>query len=262
MPRTVVAQISDPHITGPHDELFEASDPVGNLSKAIAHAAARAEAVIITGDLAARAGTDAEYEGVRAVLDACGTEVLLCAGNHDESRRLQDLFGLEGRNGRLDYVRELSGGLLAVLDSSRGGRGDGALDDEQLDWLDGVLAAGAPTLVAMHHPCFAIGGRGLAGVRLDDASVEGLASVVSRHANVLSVISGHAHMTLSTAFAGTVAHACPSVAYEFDFRGRDLIYRPGLPQYMLYTWTGGGAGFFARQMTVAPGDAWLVMESF
>lgn len=262
MPRTVVAQISDPHITGPHDELFEASDPVGNLSKAIAHAAARAEAVIITGDLAARAGTDAEYEGVRAVLDACGTEVLLCAGNHDESRRLQDLFGLEGRNGRLDYVRELSGGLLAVLDSSRGGRGDGALDDDQLAWLDGVLAVGAPTLVAMHHPCFAIGGRGLAGVRLDDASVEGLASVVSRHANVLSVISGHAHMTLSTAFAGTVAHACPSVAYEFDFRGRDLIYRPGLPQYMLYTWAGGGAGFFARQMTVAPGDAWLVMESF
>ena len=262
MPRTVVAQISDPHITGPHDELFEASDPVGNLSKAIAHAAARAEAVIITGDLAARAGTDAEYEGVRGVLDACGTEVLLCAGNHDESRRLQDLFGLEGRNGRLDYVRELSGGLLAVLDSSREGRGDGALDDDQLAWLDGVLAAGAPTLVAMHHPCFAIGGRGLAGVRLDDASVEGLASVVSRHANVLSVISGHAHMTLSTAFAGTVAHACPSVAYEFDFRGRDLIYRPGLPQYMLYTWAGGGTGFFARQMTVAPGDAWLVMESF
>jgi 3',5'-cyclic AMP phosphodiesterase CpdA len=262
MPRTVVAQISDPHITGPQDELFEASDPVGNLSKAIIHAAARAEVVIITGDLAARAGTDAEYEGVRAVLDSCGKEVLLCAGNHDESRKIRELFGVEGRGGRLDYVRELSGGLLAVLDSSREGRGDGALDDEQLDWLDGVLAAGAPTLVAMHHPCFAIGGRGLAGVRLDDASVEGLASVVSRHGNVLSVISGHAHMTLSTAFAGTVAHACPSVAYEFDFRGRDLIYRPGLPQYMLYSWADGGAGFFARQMTVAPGDAWLVMESF
>ena len=71
MPRTVLAQISDPHITGPHDELFEASDPVGNLSAAIRHAAARAEAVIITGDLAARAGTDAEYEGVRAVIESC-----------------------------------------------------------------------------------------------------------------------------------------------------------------------------------------------
>ena len=51
MPRTVIAQISDPHIVGPHDELFEGSDPVGNLSKAITHAAQRAEAVIITGDL-------------------------------------------------------------------------------------------------------------------------------------------------------------------------------------------------------------------
>ncbi|MFM8827297.1 MAG: metallophosphoesterase [Actinomycetota bacterium] len=262
MPRTVVAQISDPHITGPRDELFEGSDPVGNLSKAIAHAAARAEVVVITGDLAARAGTDAEYEGVRAVLDSCGTEVLLCAGNHDESRKIRTLFGVEGREGRLDYVRELSGGRLAVLDSSREGRGDGALDDSQLAWLEGVLSDGAPTLVAMHHPCFAIGGRGLAGVRLDDESVDGLASVVSRHANVLSVVSGHAHMTLSTAFAGTVAHACPSVAYEFDFRGRDLIYRPGLPRYMLYTWSTGGTGFFAREMTVAPGDSWLVMESF
>lgn len=262
MPRTVIAQISDPHITGPHDELFEASDPVGNLSAAIAHASQRAEAVIITGDLAARAGTDAEYEGVRAVLDSCGIDVLLCAGNHDESRKIQSLFGFGGRNGRLDYSRELSHGRLVVLDSARAGRGDGALDPDQLSWLDAELSTGAPTVVAMHHPCFSIGGRALAGVRLDDESIDGLASVVSRHGNVLSVISGHAHMSLSTAFAGTVAHACPSVAYEFDFQGRNLMYRPGHPQYMTYTWVDGGGGFFARVVTVAPQDDWLVMEAF
>ena len=262
MPRTVIAQISDPHITGPHDELFEASDPVGNLSAAIAHASQRAEAIIITGDLAARAGTDAEYEGVRAVLDACGVDVLLCAGNHDESRKIRSLFGVQGRNDRLDYVHELSQGRIIVLDSARAGRGDGALDADQLSWLDTELAVGAPTVVAMHHPCFSIGGKALAGVRLDDASVEGLESVVSRHRNVLSVVSGHAHMSLSTAFAGTVAHACPSVAYEFDFRGRNLMYRPGHPQYMTYTWVDGGAGFFARVVTVAPEDDWLVMEAF
>ena len=262
MPRTVIAQISDPHIVGPDDELFEASDPVGNLSKAIAHAAQRAEAVIITGDLAARAGTDAEYEGVRAVLDSCGVDVLLCAGNHDESQKIKSLFGVQGRNGRLDYVHELSHGRLVVLDSARAGRGDGALDADQLSWLDAELSVGAPTVVAMHHPCFSIGGKALAGVRLDDESVDGLESVVSRHNNVLSVISGHAHMTLSTAFAGTVAHACPSVSYEFDFQGRNLMYRPGLPQYMTYTWVDGGAGFFARQVTVAPAEDWLVMEAF
>lgn len=262
MPRTVVAQISDPHITGPGDPLFAGSDPVGNLTTAIAHAASRAEVIVITGDLAARAGTDAEYEGVRAVLEATNTEVLLCAGNHDESRKIQELFGHVGVEGRLDYVTSLSHGQLVVLDSSRAGREDGVFDDEQAAWLDARLATGEPSLVAMHHPCFSIGGPALSGVRLDDESIMRLGSVVAKHQNVLAVVSGHAHMTLSAPFAGTVAHACPSVAYEFDFRGRDLIYRPGHPRYMLYTWIAGGEGFFAREITVSPDDDWLVMESF
>jgi 3',5'-cyclic AMP phosphodiesterase CpdA len=172
------------------------------------------------------------------------------------------MFSHVGVDGRLDYVRPLSQGQLVVLDSSRAGREDGVFDDDQAAWLEEQLAEGEPTLVAMHHPCFSIGGAALAGVRLDDESVERLARVVSRHGNVLSVVSGHAHMTLSAPFAGTIAHACPSVAYEFDFRGRDLIYRPGHPRYMLYTWIDGGRGFFAREITVAPDADWLVMESF
>ncbi len=262
MPRTVVAQISDPHITGPGDELFEGSDPVGNLSRALEHAASRAEVIVITGDLAARAGTDAEYQGVREVLERSGVEVLLCAGNHDESRKIQSLFGHTGVDGRLDYVRALSQGQLVVLDSSRPGREDGVFDEAQAEWLEAQLSGGTPTLVAMHHPCFAIGGAALAGVRLDDDSIARLATVVSRHPNVLSVVSGHAHMTLSAPFAGTIAHACPSVVYEFDFRGRDLVYRPGHPRYMSYSWIAGGAGFHAREITVAPDDEWLIMESF
>jgi len=260
MPRTVVAQISDPHIVGPDDVLFEGSDPIGNLSRAIAHASGRAARIMITGDLAARAGTDAEYEGVRRVLEACGVPVLLCAGNHDESRKIRALFGPEGRNGRLDHVADVGESRLVVLDSSREGRGDGALDADQLSWLDSQLAMGAPTLVAMHHPCVALGGPALSGVRLDDGSIEGLEAVVSGHRNVLAVVSGHAHMTYSAPFAGTLACVCPSVAYEFSFRGRDLMYRPGLAQYMEYSWNNDGSGFLAKVITVS--DEWLVMESF
>ncbi len=261
MPRTVLAQISDPHIPGPGDELFAGSDPVGNLTKAIRHASQKSHSIVITGDCVARAGTENEYRGFAAALETAGAPVLLCAGNHDESVRMQSIFSLPARNGRLDHVTELPHGRLVVLDSSRAGREDGALDGDQLQWLDDVLADGEPAVVAMHHPCFALGGPALSSVRLDDASIAGLEQVVARH-RVLAVVSGHAHMTVSAPFAGTTAYICPSVAYEFAFRGRDLIYRPGLPQYMEYSWGPGGSGFLARVVTVADDPSWLVMESF
>lgn len=261
MPRTVVSQISDPHIPGPGDELFASSNPVGNLTAALRHAAQRSTAVVVTGDCVARAGTENEYRGFSDVLNSVEIDVLLCAGNHDESQRLQSTYSLPSNNGRLDYVKALPEGQLIVMDSSRRGREDGALDDDQLNWLSSELSNGAPSVIAMHHPCFAIGGPATSSVRLDDASIAGLEDVVSQH-NVMAVVSGHAHMTISAPFAGTTAYICPSVAYEFAFRGRDLIYRPGLPQYMEYSWGSGGSNFLAKVVTVADKSAWLVMESF
>ncbi|CAB4600082.1 unannotated protein [freshwater metagenome] len=261
MARTVIAQISDPHIVGPGDELFEGSDPVGNLTKALLHASQRTQHVLITGDCVARAGTDNEYKGFSDVLAATGVDVHLCAGNHDESVKMQSLYSLPSRNGRLDYTIDVPQGKVVVMDSARLGRGDGALDKDQLEWLDTELSDGAPALIAMHHPCFATGGPALDSVRLDNDSIAGLTEVVQRH-HVMAVVSGHAHMTISAPFAGTTAYICPSVAYEFDFKGRDLIHRPGLPQYMQYSWGPGGSAFMARLVTVAPDDHWFVMESF
>jgi len=91
MARTVIAQISDPHIVGPGDELFEGSDPVGNLTKALQHASQRSNAVVITGDCVARAGTDNEYRGFSDVLASVDVEVALCAGNHDETGKMARL---------------------------------------------------------------------------------------------------------------------------------------------------------------------------
>jgi hypothetical protein len=40
------------------------------------------------------------------------------------------------------------------------------------------------------------------------------------------------------------------------------MHRPGLPQYMEYSWGNNGSAFIARVVTVAPDDQWHVMESF
>lgn len=261
MARVIVSQISDPHIPGPGDELFAGSDPVSNLSRALQHAAIRSNAILITGDCVARSGTDNEYLGFANVLKSVEVEVALCAGNHDESLKMQQLFSLPSRDGRIDYVLPQAVGKVVVMDTSRAGNEGGALDAAQLQWLDETLSDGEPALIAMHHPCVRIGGPSLDSVRMDIDSAIGLADVVQRH-HVLGIISGHAHMTISAPFAGTTAYICPSVAYEFSIDGRDLMYRPGLPQYMEYSWGADGSQFMARVVTVAPDNSTFVMERF
>lgn len=256
MARTVIAQLSDPHIPGPGEPSHPGLDPARNFAMAMQHAAMRCSHIVITGDCAAQAGTDAEYQGFADAIANPPVPLLLAAGNHDESSKMQRLYSLPSQNGRLDYAHDVPGGRIVVMDSSRLGREDGALDAEQCDWLDEILSDGVPILVAMHHPCIAIGGRALDGVRLDDESIGRLSAVIAEHSNVLAVVSGHAHMTFSAPFAGTIAYICPSTACEFNFRNGKIIYRDGPPQYMEYSWGDGGAGFLARTVSVTPESQW------
>ncbi|MFZ9340616.1 MAG: metallophosphoesterase, partial [Ilumatobacteraceae bacterium] len=177
MPRTVIAQISDTHIPGRGEASHPGADPVGNLTVALAHASQRCAGVVITGDCAAKAGTDTEYSAFAEVIATATVPVWLAPGNHDDSAKMQRLFNLPSVNGRCDYVVDLPGGRLVVLDSSRLGREDGSLDESQTAWLDEQLA-GRRSLVVMHHPCIRVGGSAFDSIRLDEDSVRRLASVV------------------------------------------------------------------------------------
>ncbi|NDF69142.1 MAG: phosphodiesterase, partial [Actinobacteria bacterium] len=140
MPRTVIAQISDTHIPGRGEASHPGADPAGNLTAALAHASQRCAGVVITGDCAAKAGTDAEYAAFAEVIATATVPVWLAPGNHDDSAKMQRLFNLPSVNGRCDYVVDLPGGRLVVLDSSRLGRENGSLDESQTAWLDEQLA--------------------------------------------------------------------------------------------------------------------------
>lgn len=259
MSRTVVAQISDPHIPGPDETGFDRATPAENLSMALAHASRRCEAIVISGDLARVAGTEAEYDGAAAVLAAASAPVLLCPGNHDESAVLRRRFGVPDRRGRCDYAVPVSNGKLVLLDTSRPGREDGEISPDQVEWLAGELTDGEPALVVMHHPVIAVGGPSLASITLDAASRQLLAGAIAG-TNVVAVTGGHAHLTCSATFAGVPAYICPSSAYEFGFGRGGLLYRPGPPQYIEFSWGTGGRDFLARVVTVVDDSEWLVME--
>ncbi len=81
---------------------------------------------------------------------------------------------------------------------------------DQLAWLDTELSQRlkTPALVAVHHPPVPVGIPFLDGIRLLDA--DALAEVVGAHPNVVRVLSGHVHRTITAPFAGTFLTTAPS----------------------------------------------------
>jgi 3',5'-cyclic AMP phosphodiesterase CpdA len=176
--------------------------------------------VLVTGDLSDD-GDAAGYGRVRDMLDrtfSTATPVVVGLGNHD------------GRPGfRAGYLGETSGGAerpyfhattvgglrVVMLDSTIPGAAGGAVDREQLAWLDDLLRAPAPlgTVVAMHHPPIPCPVAPLNEIGL--ASPGDLEAVL-RDRGVLGVLAGHVHMSHAGTFAGTLCSVVPSAVYLID----------------------------------------------
>ncbi|MFM8265446.1 MAG: metallophosphoesterase family protein [Acidimicrobiia bacterium] len=104
MPRVVIAHVTDTHIPGAGEATHADAEPVANLTAALAHASRRCRGVLITGDCAAKAGTDAEYAAFAEALRSASVPVWLAPGNHDDSAKMQRRFALPSRDGRCDYL--------------------------------------------------------------------------------------------------------------------------------------------------------------
>ena len=159
MPRPfLLAQLSDPHIGA---EWFD-DQSVPRLAAAVESVRAirpQPDAVLVTGDIADHA-TDEEYEQVRELLAPLQAPLYVLPGNHDDRDALRRNFDIPGAAGEpVRYSVDLGPLRLVVLDTTRPGEASGALEGEQLDWLDAELAAAPnqPTLIAMHHPPLVIG---------------------------------------------------------------------------------------------------------
>lgn len=212
---------------------------------------------MVTGDCAAKAGTDAEYAAFAQLLSHARVPVWLLPGNHDDATRMQSLLGVPHRDGRCDYAIDVPGGRVIMLDTSRPGREDGALDAEQITWLTDQLASQGDdraALIAMHHPCIPVGGPAFRNIRLDDRSTNALHAAVTaslqRGARIHALVAGHAHMTCFGEFAGAKVVIAPSCAYEFGYVDGAFSYQLGEAQYMEYSWGSMGEDFLARVVTV------------
>jgi 3',5'-cyclic AMP phosphodiesterase CpdA len=246
----IIAQISDLHVTVAGGLVYDRIDTGDGLARCVGHLLRlkpRPELVLATGDLV-NDGTAAEYRRVRELLAPLTMPVFLIPGNHDDRGALRAEFRDHGylpADGRpLYYAVEGHPVRLLALDTTVPGAVGGALDSDQLAWLEAELGSAPrrPTLVFMHHPPFRTGIPRMDRIGLEAGSAERLGAIVSRHRHIERITCGHVHRDIRARWSGLVASVCPSTAFQYilDLADEGLKPTDEPPAYQLHFWNGGG----------------------
>jgi 3',5'-cyclic AMP phosphodiesterase CpdA len=180
------------------------------------------------------------------MLDALRVPVCLMPGNHDRRVPLRQVFADHdylGAEGRMFYHRDVRGLRLIALDSVIEGREGGELDEEQLEWLAGLLRGepGLPVLVLLHHPPVATGFSRMDRISVAAESAARLGGVIAGAPQVRAVLCGHVHRSVQAVWQGVQVSVCPSAAFQARLhlgRGRFEAAPEEPPAYQLHYWDG------------------------
>jgi Icc protein len=254
----LIAQISDLHVAEPDGFMRRFVDANAKLSAAIDYLHTRAErpqVVLATGDLT-NDGRVEQFQLLRRLLEPLEVPVFPVPGNHDEREAFRAAFADRAwmpDSGPIDYVVDDYPVRLIGMDTSEPDRHDGTIDDAQLAWLDETLAAepGTPTLLFLHHPPFLTGLWMFDAIRLNGATE--LRTVVERHPQVVQIVAGHVHRSISSHWGATVLTTAPSTTHQSRC---DLHPDEGAgitddqPMLQLHQWT--GEAFVTHTTTFEP----------
>ena len=179
------------------------------------------DAVVVKGDLT-NLGTEEEYQRFRAAYDTLGPSMHHVRGNHDA------MVTTKIASDRAPFVVELTGVLLAVLDTVIPGTDKGQVSAEQLAWLDELAAAAdRPVLVFGHHhpwdPASPTRSATYFGINPDDS--DALVELFERRPAIAGYFAGHTHRNRVRRFEATRGVPMVEVACVKDYPGAWAEYR-------------------------------------
>jgi Icc protein len=238
---TAIAHLSDPHITiGPKGSA--AATSLGRALGRVLSLEPQPDCVVITGDLVEK-GHREEYLVLAEILDGFPLPLFVTTGNHDDPAVLVDIFtGTAVLNGgdSTEYAAELPGLTIIALDSHIAGKPSGYVDDRSLAWLNDALSRrpDVPAFVCIHHPPIPVGIPFLDTMGLLNGAE--LAAVIAAHDNVVRVLTGHVHRSVTAPFAGTVLTVAPSTHLQsgLALQGEVPNYLPEPTSFLLHVHTG------------------------
>jgi 3',5'-cyclic AMP phosphodiesterase CpdA len=225
----VIAHVSDTHLLAGDARQYGAIDTVTRFRSALERLTRidpPPQAVVVTGDLA-DLGEPEAYRQLRELVEPCaegiGAQIVWCMGNHDERPAYsRELFGEES-DAPQDRVYDVNGLRIVSLDTSVPGWHHGELTDEQLAWLNDVLATPAEhgTILALHHPPIPSPLVPAAEI-IELLDTDRLAAVL-RGSDVRAILGGHYHFTSHSTFAGIPVSVAAATCYTVDTAPLDRL---------------------------------------
>ncbi|MFG1794557.1 metallophosphoesterase [Nocardia sp. NPDC049149] len=190
------------------------------------------DAILLTGDVT-DAGKPEQYAQAKLAL-ATDIPVYAIPGNHDDRAAFRTtLLGEAASDAPINHAHRIGDLTVALLDSSIPGEPSGRLSEETYAWLHDVLAtapADKPVLLALHHPPAHLFSPVVDEIAL--AESEKLAEVVANDQRIVAVLTGHAHSSATTTFAGKPLLVAPSTAsvlgadWELELPDHVMDYAP------------------------------------
>ncbi len=211
-----ILQISDLHIRETADGEMLHTKTYDTFRQVLAHAHAEHgpfNLILVSGDLA-QDPVAASYQLIAQALREYPAPYLCLPGNHDDYTVMQSQ--LNSPRGGCGKYFNLGDWRLIALNSQLPGSDSGYFNAEELQFLRHALnlAAGAPTLVAMHHHTLNSGSVWMDGMRLQNHA-EFLA-ILEQAPQVKLTVCGHLHQALHWRFGSTDLYSCPATCFQFD----------------------------------------------
>ncbi|MGO4617298.1 metallophosphoesterase [Nocardia sp. 2YAB30] len=224
----LVAQVSDTHF----DLGTRNAERVERVMAFLADLRRKPDAILVTGDVT-EGGKPEQYAEARRAFDI-DIPVYPIPGNHDDRIGFRTtLLGEPVSDAPINHAHRIGDLTVALLDSSIPGEAGGQLTDETYDWLRGVLAAAPaakPVLLALHHPPAHLFSPVVDEISLADP--RRLADLVAGDDHIVGVLTGHAHSSATTTFAGRPLLVGPSTAsvlggeWELELPDHVMDYAP------------------------------------
>ncbi|MGI9274685.1 MAG: 3',5'-cyclic-AMP phosphodiesterase [Endozoicomonas sp.] len=223
-----IIQLTDTHLFGSHTGRLLGADTNSSFLAVLEQVASdpvRPDCILVTGDLT-QDHSLASYEFLREKLETLGTPHYWLCGNHDQF----DLMFQVSPSSMTKRVAFRNWQIL-LLDSHVDDEIPGQLSEQELMMLDECLSRHPHhhSLVALHHPPYAVQSRWLDEISLLNAGQ--LLEVLSCHNNVRVVVNGHIHQARDLDIDSIRFLSTPSTCIQFKPKTKEFTLDSTFPGY-------------------------------